>query len=411
MRTAYRTATIRFKHAKNDRASHKQRLTQTPKLSGDEDFGPELDILVLGPVPPPFGGISVHVSRLVPLLAEAGFRVGVLNHFDSADLPYVVGTLRRNPLRYFRLPRAFDARVVHYHHARWPHLLAVALGRRDSPACYIVTLHAGDVHQHFPQLISKVPFVARMTVWALRRFDKVVLVNPDVAPAIARHLDEGRVEIVPAFLTSEERGFQYEPAIEAFLSSGAVLTAAAYSVQFRPDGGELYGLDTAVEAFAQLACERDDLRLALFIAKRPAQVDMRARRHVRRLERQLDRAGVRGRVLIVFGQPLMPAFRRTTLFVRPTRAEGDAVSVREALGAGLPVVASDVVTRPEGVVPFLTGSANALADALRSTLNEASTAMDRADFSGSEERVRSFSDALVSLYRTALDSSASRRAT
>ena len=58
----------------------------------------ELDILILGPVPPPFGGISVHLSRLVPLLQAQGLNVAVLNHFGSAELPFVLGVLNRNPL-------------------------------------------------------------------------------------------------------------------------------------------------------------------------------------------------------------------------------------------------------------------------------------------------------------------------
>ena len=47
-----------------------------------------LDILVLGPFPPPFGGVSTYVQRLHRLVVRRGFRVGVLNHFSSAtDTP------------------------------------------------------------------------------------------------------------------------------------------------------------------------------------------------------------------------------------------------------------------------------------------------------------------------------------
>jgi glycosyltransferase involved in cell wall biosynthesis len=59
-----------------------------------------------------------------------------------------------------------------------------------------------------------------------------------------------------------------------------------------------------------------------------------------------------GRAPNVFGLPLLPALRSHTVFVRPSRAEGGAVSVREAQSAGVPVVASDVVPRPPGVVVF-----------------------------------------------------------
>jgi glycosyltransferase involved in cell wall biosynthesis len=49
------------------------------------------------------------------------------------------------------------------------------------------------------------------------------------------------------------------------------------------------------------------------------------------------------------------------VFVRPTRADGDAVSVREALSQGRPVVASAVGHRPPGCLLFPAGDAAALA--------------------------------------------------
>ncbi len=364
---------------------------------------------MLGPVPPPFGGISVHVSRLVPLLADAGFRVGVLNHFDSADMPFVVGTLKRNPIRYYFLPKRHSAGIVHYHHARWPHLLAVALGKGNSSGHYIVTLHAGDIGRHFPQLTSKVPLVSRITVWALRRFDKIVLVNPDIAAAIGTYVDRERIEVVPAFLDLADRSFQYDASVEEFLNSGRTLAVAAYSVQFRPDGGELYGLDTAVEAFAELAPTRDDLRLALFIARRPGRFDLRARRHLRKLERRLEEVEVRHRAIILFGQPLAPALRGNAVFVRPTRAEGDAVSVREARGAGLRVVASNVVRRPSGVVSFATGDTHALVGALRTVLSGAGEIAEMPGTRETAEDSAVFSVPLIRLYREALDVSSDER--
>jgi glycosyltransferase involved in cell wall biosynthesis len=45
------------------------------------------------------------------------------------------------------------------------------------------------------------------------------------------------------------------------------------------------------------------------------------------------------------------------LFVRPTRADGDAISVREALALGRPVVASAVGTRPPEAITFTAGDA------------------------------------------------------
>src|SRR5439155_10590232 len=166
-----------------------------------------LDVLVLGPVPPPLGGIAVHVSRLVPHLQKAGLEVGVLNHFRSTDADFVLDALNRNPINYFRMPRRLRARVVHYHHSHWGMLLAVALGRRRTGSRYVLTLHGNNV----PGLLkSRIPMLRRATRWAVNRFDTIIVVNPDIRTAIQDHVDPDRIVVLPAFLEAPSEESLYE---------------------------------------------------------------------------------------------------------------------------------------------------------------------------------------------------------
>lgn len=309
----------------------------------------ELDVLIIGPVPPPLGGISVHVSRLVPLLQTAGLTVGVLNHFHSTEMSYVIGALKRNPVNYYRLPRRIPARVVHYHHSHWSMLMAVALGKGKRKSRYVITLHGTDLPR---RLHSSVPLLGRATRWALKRFEAIIVVNPHIHASIKDVVGSREIQVLPAFLRAQGEDSPYDASIETFLSSGPTLLVPAFRIQFLPDGRELYGLDTVVEAFVAIARERSELRLSLFIAERPR--GKKATKHLQKLFDHLDEAGLRDRTLLLFGQPLAPAFRHDVVVVRATRIEGDALSVREALDAGVPVVTSDVVDRPTGTVMFAT---------------------------------------------------------
>jgi glycosyltransferase involved in cell wall biosynthesis len=215
--------------------------------------------------------------------------------------------------------------------------------------------------------------------------------------------------VLPAFVESpDEDTYRYEPSVEAFLDSDRVLVVTAFDVQFLHDGGETYGLDTAVEAFINLAGDLEGLQMAIFIARRPSRP--KARRHLAKLERRLEQEGLRERVLILFGLPLVSALRRNAIFIRPTRAEGDAVSIREAQQAGVPVVASDVTRRPEGVVSFPTESVQELCAALRSLLDGSiphRKEVVRRDVQ--EPLTDPFFNRLVRIYRTELMSQARAR--
>jgi glycosyltransferase involved in cell wall biosynthesis len=59
---------------------------------------------------------------------------------------------------------------------------------------------------------------------------------------------------------------------------------------------------------------------------------------------------------------------RCAAFVRPTRRDGDSISVREAISMKVPVVASNVGTRPDGTVLFEAGDVDGFVRSIRTVL-------------------------------------------
>jgi glycosyltransferase involved in cell wall biosynthesis len=229
-------------------------------------------------------------------------------------------------------------------------LLAVALASLGDDRRYVATLHGHDV---VDALVSRAPLVPRLTRWALRRFTQIVAVSPEVADSVREHVDAERLHVIPAFLdhASASAELRLTPAAEQFFESGVpTLVVSCSQLPSRRGTSDPYGVDIALRAFEELAPRRPRLKLALFVGRAPR--DRGEREYLDDVVAQIDAAGLSDRFLLCVEEALVPAFRHDVVYVRPTRTEGDAVSVREALGLAVPVVASDVVGRPEGTVLF-----------------------------------------------------------
>jgi asparagine synthase (glutamine-hydrolysing) len=308
----------------------------------------QLDVLLVGPYPPPFGGVSAHVKHLGEMIQHEGLSVGILNHFHTeSSNPLIVGDLRRNPLLCWRALRKANARVVHYHHSRWSTLIAVAAAMpTDDQTATAITVH-GQVLDRY--LRGRQP-VAQLTKRALQRFDSIIAVSPEIAAVLQAALPGRPIEVIPAYLPNgaDDASGRLSAESHAFLNAGApTLIAVAYRLYPDGSGIGMYGLDFALDGFASLAGEHSTLQLAIFVAQDPR--SRRERRQLAQLRGQVAAAGAADRVRIIIGEALVPAFSYDCILLRPTSTDGDAVAIREALAAGKQVLASDVVARPAGV--------------------------------------------------------------
>jgi len=339
-------------------------------------------VLLVGPYPPPLGGVSVYVRSLAEALREHGWRVIVADHFSggSQDDDLVAAGLKRNPLRYLLVLPRLRADVLHYHHSHFGALIAtVASLRLHKRKVSVITLHGEGLVR---LLVDRRRALRGLSTMMLRRFDCVIAVNAEIAETVKLALPSADVRVLPAYIPSIEKPEASE-VTRAFLSkSGPCLVVSAYKVSFNAgQAKDDYGLDVAVDTFIDLATTEESLRLAVFIANSPAsrsEID-----YLQALEGRIGSACLENRFAVFIAEPLTPAFHLANcVYLRPTRTEGDSVSVREALDAGAPVIASDIVARPEAVKTVKIGEQRAWSGAVSSAIaddrRESTTGADQA---------------------------------
>lgn len=342
---------------------------QNPRSPRNPATGLPARVLLVGPVPPPHGGISVHVATLERRLLDAGVDCRVVDLGGGAGREPLASWRRlRSLARIRRLARAGWTAHVHtngHNPKSWLLALACARAARSAPA-RVLTLHSGFVPAYLAGASTTARALARR---ALRDYRRVVCVNAEIRDAVARIGVEGaRLCVAPAYVcgagldetavdpnAAAAAAALPEPIARWLADDRPRLLAVLF---FRPE----YGLDLLIEALARLRHRHPALGCLLLGG---GEGEPEARAAVRA-------AGLAG--CVRFGGDVEHALcrslmARADLFVRPTRVDGDALSVREALALGVPVVASDAGFRPPGTALFSRGDAGELAERLEQVLS------------------------------------------
>lgn len=304
-------------------------------------------IALVGDYPPPHGGVAVHVAALARALRAAGLDVRVLDigrgdHRAEGVVP------ARGALRFAAAlaTAAAERRLVHVHTSganprSWTVAAAAARARLPGSPPAVLTLHSG----HCPAYLARAPAARRAARGTCAAFGQVLAVSGPIAEALhGCGVPAHRVKVLPAFVAAAlvpgppPRGFA------ALRAARAPVFVAALAP------GPTYGEDLLLPAFVALRARHPRAALAIFGPGTEGGA--------------LAAAGL-GMGVLALGEldhsGALAVIAGADVFVRPTRADGDALSVREALALGRRVVASAVGHRPAGCLLFPAGDAGGLA--------------------------------------------------
>jgi glycosyltransferase involved in cell wall biosynthesis len=323
------------------------------------------EIALIGSYPPPYGGIGVHLQRLAERLEQEGVDFVLYNTVsDSQRPPRVLSIARRKRAWYLRFCLRHRCKIVHLVTVNWLSRLMFGFTARWRPAKYVLSIHGKSISE---ALNDAGPIRARLTHWLLQRMDAVVACNPDIARECLERvgLPRERVYMIPAFIPPDPAHAAALPEdIRGYVATHAPLLSAVGWIGKRHAGKDLYGIDMLIDLVARLQRPYPNIGLILCVnGGPPDQVDAA-------VETTRSRVGDH---LLMVTEPLDDVsrlFQASQLFVRPTNTDGDAVSIREALHLGVPVVTSDAVPRPEPCVLFRTRDLDDFERQVRSALSD-----------------------------------------
>ena len=296
------------------------------------DDEPPLRVLMVGPLPPPVGGMATVVENLMEAFAGR-LDARVLNTVKTtaAERPMWAGIAAQLKLlgRLGWSCIAWRPAVVHIHTCSWftfwrngvDVLLARLLLRP-----VVLHIHGAQFHRFLAGLSGPQASLARAL---LRAADRVVVLGAGWREVLADWVPPERIVVVP---NGVPVGTQVRPdAVGPF----RILCLANYERR--------KGQDDLLRAVAALATERP-VRVALFGAEAEPG----------RRQALLDFAGELGLADVLVPGPVTGADKDAEVagahcFCLPSHDEGLPMSMLEAMAVGLPVVATRVGAIPEAL--------------------------------------------------------------
>ncbi len=306
-------------------------------------------IALIGPYPPPYGGISVHIQRLKgQLMKRWGYDCVVYDLGKQGELPKK-NIIRIKSVKTWLLKYFFTAKedVIHLHDPDWRARAIMGLmgllGKKT-----VISIHGASLAD---SLKGGGWFRRHIIKFTIRHTSFIIALNPKIKElALSLGVKPERIEVIPSFISpsiKEEEVAEISQEMWDFMDSHSpVISANAFRITFY-NNQDLYGIDMCIDLCAYLKQYYPKVGFVFCLP------DIGDYEYFHKMKQKIAEKGIEDNFLFQTKPcQLYPILMKSDVFVRPTNTDGYGVSVGEAIYFKVPVVASNVCPRPEGTILF-----------------------------------------------------------
>lgn len=314
-------------------------IKKKSKKSANADNYHKKRILLIGPYPPPYGGVSVHILRFKNLLK------------DKFDFSFIdESSLKKK--EYFNL-RSFNI----YKYCKAVNNTEILFVHSGNLIVRIFHLFAGKIFSKKTILVlhgftSKPPKIIFLFLgFIYRAADLVIAVNSDIKNRLK--LPDRKCIIKEAFIPPI---ITDEPELPANITSllckhkkeGKIFVCAnAFRLEIY-ENQDLYGLDLCIEVTKRLVEKKVPL-IFIFVVSSIEQNDELYFKN----QKLIKELNLNENFFLIHEKlSFVKLMQESDIIVRPTNTDGDSLTIREALFLNKEILTSDVTERPIGVKLF-----------------------------------------------------------
>lgn len=311
-----------------------------------------MKIAIIGPYPPPYGGISVHIKRMKLYLENNNIDVVIYNESkeDNFILEKVIsiGTYKKF---IFKIPFLKED-ILHFHSIN--KRIRILLGfYKIFNKKIILSLHGESMND---QIKTSNYLGKKLLKSSLKKIDYVTCSNSKIKKdLICFGIDQNKIEVIPEYIKPFETKEDFESVpqnVWQFVNSSNFLISANGWIRFY-DKEDLYGIDMLINLVYEL--NKKNIQVSLILALLGVESQSREeKKYYCELKSRIKELDIENNIFIFESKnkEFYPILQKSQLFIRPTNTDGNSVSVMEAMDLKIPCIASDACPRPKGIVKF-----------------------------------------------------------
>jgi len=275
-------------------------------------------ILIVGSIPPPIGGVAIHLYRLLKAL-------------DGSDIDYIFYDYKKESF-FTGIKKILKSQYIHTNFSNkffrfFSTLLLKSLNKK-----VILTFHGKF---SFSNTLDRLSLILSSYNFLLNKYsyeNAMKIISP-------RNL-----QLISAFIPPSDEENTLPAALEkkltSFIKNRKVIACTnAHSYVLDKNGNDLYGIDFLLDIFSGLP------ENCLIVSDPSGKLK----------ERYASYAEVENIFFISENHSFINVLKISNVFVRATTTDGDSLSVKEALHLNKKTIASDSVDRAKGCLIYKTG--------------------------------------------------------
>ncbi len=290
---------------------------------------------IIGPYPPPYGGISTHIDRILRFLKRNNIDYVVHNHGYYSNFRKNISANNKKIFWYLKYLFVKNSNLVHFHQTLFGlHYLYWFIYSKLNRKNVIISLHNQNI------LMLNI-FFRRISLWLLKNTGNSTIIV--VSQLVHDYLIKNSIKSI--YLPSH---VPYKSKNEKIKSDSYIIFCNIWNVK-----NSSFIIKYGIDLILDLMKSNDNKYLLLYIF-------IGRKKNINIIKNEISARGLENNVNIIVDSNMVDHFYYADLFIRGNRDDAFGNSIQEAHDNFVPTISSNVCKRPNGTHLFESGDLNDL---------------------------------------------------